>query len=101
MIEFASVLLISRSRLIAMDDSLGVLHGNKKDIRRTHAFFRNIINSVASGEEVDFRENAEIEKEPRSHRKCYSNPHNIDCAALFFFLLSYLVFNIYYIFNYV
>ena len=101
MIEFASVLLISRSRLIALDDSLGVLHGNKKHIRGTQALFRNMVNSVAGGEDLSFRENTEVEKVSRGNRKCYSNPDNIDFVALFMFLLSYLLFNCYYIFHYV
>ena len=101
MIEFASVLIISRSRLIAMNDSLGVLHGNRKHLRGTQAFFRVLINSVAKGEEINTRGSGEIEKQSGHHRHCYSNPDNIDYAALGVFLLSYLVFNCYYIFHYI
>ena len=105
MIEFATVLIISRSRLVAMNDSLGVLHGNKKHLQGTQLFLRSIINSVATGEDFNDKENGETARQAQvvkqTQRKCYYNPDNIDYAALVLFLLSYIMFNCYYIFLYI
>ena len=101
MIEFASVLIISRSRLVAMNDSLGVLHGNKKHLLGTQTFFRNMINSVAAGEGINDNGSRELAKQQIVRRKCYHNPDNLDYAALVLFLLSYITFNCYYIFIYI
>ena len=102
MLEFASVLIISRSRLVAMTDSVGVLHGNKKHLLGTQTFLRNMINSVAAGENINIDNgNSEIAKQQTARRKCYHNPDNLDYTALVLFLLSYITFNCYYIFIYI
>lgn len=95
MFEFAIVLLVSRSRLIALD-GVGFLHGNKRRIKRTQLMIGNIVRAASlSNAPTD----NDIEEE--DNRRFFSKPDNIDFACLFVFLSLYFAFNCYYMIHFI